>query len=155
MYNRCKNCAFAKWIPLGQGSKYYNLRCEKMDKLVEYSILQTSNILDPSWCPTAFGQDVQGITHPIIGPVKPSTSNLVELRKAWDNIVPKIDWATIKKGNIYHVPPYLGSEKRFNIEIIFSCDQYFTYKKIGEYTSSYVYPNDLLYKVMVQLNKKS
>lgn len=169
MYNKCKSCPFAKWYPLDD--EYYNLRCDKMDKLVEYSILKSANVMDPSWCPEIFGSDVQNrqlTIHPIygtpcqketpIGPYKPKeetkTMTLLDRRIMWDKLVPQIEWNTIEKGKIYHIPPYLGSEKRFDIEIIFVCNQYFTYKKVGEYTSSYVYPNDLLYKVMVQSRTK-
>lgn len=168
MCKNCKNCASANWILVDRD--YYNLKCKKCDnRLIECCISKNVNIVTPTWCPeNATNSKIQ--IHPIYGTpiMNPHTSpnvsttvgnqkksdDLVTIRTKWQNIEPQIKWDDIKKGDIYHVPPFIGSKDRFDIEVIYSCGTYFSYKKLGEYASTQVYKNDLIYKVMVKSKTK-
>lgn len=161
MNNKCKSCPSACWEHVYGDN--YNLICGKLDKGIDFGITKDESVLTPSWCPDG---TLSTNAHPIIGsmvnrempklttPLKPfsRTEEILTTREKWNKIQPQVKWETIEKGKKYHVPPHIDT-KRFDFEVLFSCNAYFTFRKpnVASYSIETVYKNDLIYKTMVEI----
>lgn len=79
----------------------------------------------------------------------------MRLKADWKDVLPKVDFANVKKDEFYHVPP-IKNDKRKDIQIVYASPTYLSYKVLGEnnnitYT---LFKNDLIAKVMVKTRTK-
>lgn len=144
--NRCNKCKSANYVEIGS-MNFFNIECGILKKNVDYSVTKVAEVTAPNWCPQAHAETDKKETPNY-------TPSLYERRKAWEEIKPKVKWSEIKKGETYHVPPHIGNSHRFDIDIVYvdPNGSYFTYRKSNSdsYMTEYVYPTDVLFKVMVK-----
>lgn len=155
-HSECKTCK-SSYLERIFGDKY-NCKCGLMDKIINCSIEkeEIDKIDTPSWCPKNIGSQHQH--HPIIGAQNQNQNNSMVLktnRMLWDCVTNKIEWDDVKPDDIFHVPPYMGNKRR-DIQIIFKCFSYATYKVLGQntYETHTIYPSDLLMKLIVKPKNK-
>ena len=67
----------------------------------------------------------------------------------WSQVMPTIDFASIKPNDVYHVPPYMSNDRK-DIRIINKYETYFSYTDVNDFKIMIGHPDDIIFRVMVK-----
>ena len=148
----CNSCPFLKKFKISSSStEYANWYCTHKDllsqlntdeKLIDISIPESRMVSTPAFCPINKGGSAHASSEP----------TLHNSTKTWHDLNGQMDFAAIKVGEVYHIPPHNG-HKRKDILITYKTEYSATYRVISEdeatYTTNTLFPNTLEGKLVV------
>lgn len=138
-------------------TKYYNVYCKKKPdtttvtkgKNIAYLKDVEEDIKCPNWCPLNPNAVKETYTNPSLNKHK-------AMFDRWNSITRKLDWDSIKVGEIYHLPPYMGFERR-DVIIVSKSNSQGTYREITKPTTTTpttFYPTSIMLKFLVKSKLK-
>jgi len=148
----CNDCIFSDTdlVFKSDGKGYKNFYCNHNDEknVIDISVGYNVEVPSPIWCPLMNEKDNASSNKQVNTTVDDDDEEDIT-RNPWFKIKPSIEWEHIKKNEIYHVPPFMN-ESRKDVQIIYKCDEYFTWRNVNGGNYLICYKNDLMSKVMVK-----
>lgn len=149
----CNDCIFgtSDVVFKSDGKGYKNFYCnhDESKNVVDISVDYYQEVPAPNWCPLLNKDGVTKQTKKTNVATEDDDEEDEMTRNPWYKLKPSIEWNHIKKGEIYHIPPFMN-EPRKDIEIVYKCDEYFTWKNVNGGKYLLCYKNDIMSKVMVK-----
>lgn len=135
----CQNCKLEQL-----NNVYFNINCDvngwerRVATYVSNKEVEENTIVTPIWCEALLK----------------SQRNVNPQKLEWHQMPPQVKWSDIKKGDIYHIPPF-NNNPRQNIKILSVSNGFASYTSDSHNRIEFLYPSYTSYKLMVKLRNQN